>query len=138
MVGWMVEGSYIAKFPSVATYNEWSDLCRQPLLWLGYPDPAESIFLSMKKDPDLETLGRLLHAWHDCFRTKPKMIREAISIANQELLYAFMEIAGERDKINNRRLGRWISRKAGRIVDGLKFERDSSTRSAEAWMVISV
>jgi len=135
---WIVAGSPIAKVPSVATYNEWSDLCRQPLLWLGYPDPAESIFLSMKKDPDRETLGRLLHAWHDCFRTKPKMIREAISIANQELLYAFMEIAGERDKINNRRLGRWISRKAGRIVDGLKFERDSSTRSAEAWMVISV
>lgn len=135
---WIVAGSPITKVPPVATYNEWSDLCRQPLLWLGYPDPAESIFSSMNQDPDRETLGRLLHAWDDCFRTKPKMIREAISMANQELLYVFMDIAGERDKLNNRRLGRWISRKAGRIVDGLKFERDSSTRSAEAWKVIHV
>jgi hypothetical protein len=66
------------------------------------------------------------------------MLREAISMASQELFNVFIDIAGEHGKLNNKRLGRWISRNAGRIVDGLKFERDSGTRSAEAWRVETV
>ena len=49
-----------------------------------------------------------------------------------------MDIAGERDYLNKRRLGKCISRHADRPVDGLKFVKDSSTRSAEAWRVLSV
>lgn len=136
--GWIVAGRPITDVTPISSYTAWSDLCRQPLLWLGYPDPAESIFASMKQDPDRETLGRLLHAWYACFNTRPKMIREAICRAGNELIEVFMDIAGDYDKLNNKRLGKWISRHANRIVDGLKFEKDSSTRSAEAWRVVSV
>lgn len=135
---WIVAGRPLAGVRPVANFNEWSNFCRQPLLWLGYPDPAESMFLSMEQDPDREILGRLLYSWHDCFNTRPKMIREATSMAGKELSEVFMDIAGDRGNLNNRRLGKWIARHAGRIVDGLKFEKDSSTRSAEAWRVKSV
>jgi len=48
------------------------------------------------------------------------------------------EVAEERGEINRRRLGRWIARHQGRIVDGLRFERDSGTSSAERWRAKTV
>ena len=45
------------------------------------------------------------------------------------------DIAEERGEINRRKLGWWISRHAGRIVDGRRFVRSSGNRSAEAWQV---
>lgn len=48
------------------------------------------------------------------------------------------DIADERGDINRRKLGWWIRRHSGRIVDGLRFVRASGNRSAEAWQVESV
>jgi hypothetical protein len=48
------------------------------------------------------------------------------------------EIAEDKGQINRRRLGRWISRHQGRIVDGLRFVRASGTTSAERWQAKSV
>jgi len=77
-------------------------------------------------------------AWNDCYGNRPVMIREAATLNITELREAIMDIAGDRGEINRKRLGKWISRHAGRIVDGLKFEKDSGKRSAEAWYVKTV
>ena len=55
-----------------------------------------------------------------------------------ELHEVLREIADERGEINRRRLGKWIARKKGVIVDGLRFERASGTTSAERWEAKSV
>jgi hypothetical protein len=47
-------------------------------------------------------------------------------------------ILGVSKTANRRKLGWWIKRHAGRIVDGLRFVRASGNRSAEAWQVESV
>lgn len=54
---------------------------------------------------------------------------------HQELGEALRDIADERGEINRRKLGWWIRRHAGRIVDGRRFIRASGNRSAEAWQV---
>jgi len=135
---WIVAGRPITEIKSLATYTDWAALCRQPLLWLGRPDPAISVFESMAQDPDRETLGQLLQAWQEVFGDRPVMIREAAVSSNVELREAIMDIASEKGEINRKRLGKWISRHASRIVDGRRFEKDSASRSAEAWMVKSV
>jgi hypothetical protein len=50
----------------------------------------------------------------------------------QEVL---QDIAGERGEINRRKLGWWIQRHAGRIVDGRRFVRAQGNSSAERWRV---
>lgn len=138
---WIVAERPMSECRTLASYGEWSDLCRQPLLWLGIPDAAASVFVSMNDDPDRELLGRLLHSWKEVFGSTPKMIREAISMAgynNEELKEALHDIAGERDNINRRLLGHWIKRHANRIVDGLRFVPAGGTRSAAVWRVESV
>ena len=71
------------------------------------------------------------------------MVRDAIRVSaygdeHAELREVLRDIADERGEINWRRLGWWIRRHAGRIVEGRRFVRASGNRSAEAWQVESV
>jgi hypothetical protein len=141
---WISAGKPRTECKSLAGFGDWSDLCRQPLLWLGCCDPAISIFEAITEDPDREQLGRLLTVWQATFGNTPAMIREAVSNStyagdeNNELRDILHHIADERGDINRHRLGRWIKRHEGQIVDGLKFVRCSGNTSAERWQVQSV
>ena len=141
---WVVTGRPQTVFKSMAGYGDWSDLCRQSLLWLGLADATESVFEAMADDLDRETLGRLLTAWQSVFGKTAAMVRDAVKQAaafhdeHSELREVLHDIADERGEINRRRLGWWIRRHSGRIVDGRRFVRASGNRSAEAWQVESV
>lgn len=143
---WFAAGSPIQACQPMNSYNEWSQWVRQPLLWLGLPDPAQRSFEQQAQDPDRELLGRMLHAWRGAFCNAPTMIRAAVNVASNsmqgataaELREVMEEVAWDRGEINRRRLGKWISRQQGRIVDGMKFVRAGGHTSAERWCVQSV
>ena len=141
---WIMAGRPLAECKSLAGFSDWSALCRQPLLWLGLADATASVFKAMAEDPDRETLSRLLVAWQSVFGQTAAMVRDAVKRASEfgvehvELREVLHDIADERGEINRRKLGWWIKRHAGRIVDGLRFVRASGNRSAEAWQVESV
>ena len=69
------------------------------------------------------------------------MVRDAVKQStifhdeHPDLGEVLRDIADERGEINRRKLGWWIKRHAGRIVDGRRFVRASGNRSAEAWKV---
>ncbi len=138
---WIVANRPKATCKSLAGYGDWSDLCRQPLLWLDCADPTASVFEAMTEDPDRETLGRLLTAWQLVFGKTPAMVRDAVKQSTifrgerGDLHEVLHDIADQRGEINRRKLGWWIKRHAGRIVDGRRFVRASGNRSAEAWQV---
>lgn len=142
--GWIIAGKPRTECKSLSGFGEWSDLCRQTLLWLDYQDPALSIFNAIKDDPDREQLGRLLTAWLAVFGNMPTMVREAVNKStysgseNNELKEILHDIADERGEINRHRLGRWIKRHAGQIVNGLRFVICSGNTSAVKWEVKTV
>lgn len=144
VLGWIVAGKPISECKSLASYGAWSGLCRQSLLWLGYPDPVSSVFETISQDPDRELLGRLLTAWQKAFGKIPTMIRDALNtspayaIQRADLFEVIHDIADERGTINRRKLGWWIKRHAGQIVDGLRFVKCDGNSSAEKWRVESV
>ena len=115
---WIVAGRPKTACRSLAGYGDWSDLCRQPLLWLSCADPTVSVFEAMSEDPDRETLGRLLTAWQSVFGKMPAMVRDAVKQASVfhdehiELREVLRDIADERGEINRRKLGWWIRRHA--------------------------
>jgi putative DNA primase/helicase len=67
---------------TIASYADWSDYCRQPLLWLGLPDPAACIFEAMNDDPDRELLGEILQVWHEKFGKAPALVKLVNKLAN--------------------------------------------------------
>ena len=138
---WIVAGRPKTECKSLASYGDWSDLCRQPLMWLGCADPTASVFQAMAEDPDRETLARLLNAWFAGFGKTPAMVRDAVKQAHAlydehaELREVLRDIADERGEINRRKLGWWIRRHAGRIVDGMRIVRATGNGSAERWRI---
>ena len=139
---WIVSGEASLPCKSLASYGQWSDWVRQPLLWLGLPDPVDLVFERLSQDPDREVLGRLLHLWKQEFGSSPTMVREAIKRSEDfekiDLKEILLEVAEQRGEVSGRKLGRWLSRHQGRIVDGLRFERASGTTSAERWQAKTV
>lgn len=141
---WICAGKPKALCKPLASYGEWSDLCRQPLLWLGCADPINSIFEAIAEDPDREVLEQLLTVWRTIFGKSGTMVRDAIRKADRGmgdptgLRDVLLDIAGERGEINSRKLGWWIRRHSGRIVNGLRFARLNQNSSAEKWRVESV
>jgi hypothetical protein len=142
---WIAAGRPHMECKPLAGFGTWSDLCRQPLLWLECKDPVDSILKAIAEDPDRDTLGRLLKAWHVCFGNKATMVREVLSTIQSaypgtyaDLNEVVRDIAEERGEINRLMFGRWIKRHAGRIVDNLKFVPAGGSRSASAWCVQSV
>jgi hypothetical protein len=148
--GWVMAGKPEITVKPVASYEQWGSIVRQPLLWLGMPDPAQRLFEQIANDPDRELLARMLLAWHDNFADSPTTIREAVQhsitrpygvIGNPkqvELNEVLREISEERGEINRRRLGKWISRKQGYVVNGQRFEKQAGKSSVEKWLVKSV
>ena len=124
------------------SYGQWSTLVRSALVWLGLEDPATALFELMNDDPDTEQLGRILNAWHERFGEKPATLREAYSyspvLGERSELWDLLRETGEyRGQFNSRRAGRWIARKEGRIVNGMRFERDANkSGGSERWRVV--
>ncbi len=141
---WIVAGQPLTECKPLASFTDWTSHCRQPLMWLGQPDPASAVFDGMADDPERQLLGRVLGGWREHFGTTALMVRDVISrttagkFGAEDFAEVLMDIAGERDRINARKLGRWLTRHAGRVVDGLRLVKAPKTRNAENWCVESV
>ena len=146
ILGWIQAGRPITEVKSLASYDSWSQLTRQPLLWLGMEDPVTRLFTQLEHDPEREYLGQLLNTWYENFGSVPKMVREVVQHANGywenshdaargDLKEALLEQFEEKGDINRKRLGWWISRKEGQVVGGLRFDRISGSFSSVKWAV---
>lgn len=141
---WIGAGRPHSPGKPLANFGDWSDLCCQPLLWLDQPDPMKSVFDGMAFDPDQLMLGQFLAAWHEQFGEDAKMVRVAIERTRtghagaEEFADVLLDITGDRDNINARKLGKWINRHAGQVVTGFRIVKAPKTRNAENWRVESV
>lgn len=126
----------------LGSYGDWTRMVRAPLVWLGLPDPATAVFDRMAADPDRETLGTFLDAWHRRFGDRPtsvrRLVEDAVFDQTTDLAEVVRDIAEERGTINRKRLGRWIARHQGRVVDGRRFERGPKGNGAESWRVVGL
>jgi hypothetical protein len=112
---------------TVNGYCEWSDWCRQPLLWLGYRDPASNMFDALKFDPAKDELERVMEAWNEVFGISPASSKDAVrkSESVECLRDALLDVAeGRPSEIDPRKLGYYLKRNLGRPLNGRQFELD--------------
>ena len=137
---WIMAGSPTTTCPSLASFVAWSDWCRQPLLWLDQPDPAECVFKGLREDPEQLLLGRVLCGWHEKHGSASLMARDLVESAmhlsdKDDFREALVEAAGGHDCINTRKLGKWLARHEGKVVGPHRLRRAPKTRNVESWMV---
>ncbi len=139
---WRRAGSPRADVDSIATFGgHWSDYCRYPLIWLGYPDPATALLEQIRHDPDGDALGGLMTEWRAAFGSAPTTVRKAVEAAlhhNSNLLDAMREFpVEERGEINRSKLGWLLKKNANRIVGGFEFQQ-AEADGRTAWRVAAV
>jgi putative DNA primase/helicase len=126
--------------PPLASFEDWSRLIRSPLVWLGRADPVKTIEISRSDDPIINSLRTVIAAWDTTVGTNNPLTAgelkdEALKPSSDpHLAQAFCSIAaprGRSNEIDAQRLGRWLSRYRGRIVDGLKIFGNNDTHSKQ-------
>ena len=137
---WKAAGCPRGNVLPIASYgDDWADHCRHPLIWLGYPDPAQPLFDQVEDDSDSEALGNLLQVWHEIFGNVAVTVREVVSksttVAGDRLLEALEEIPILDGKsINPSKFGWYLSKNAKRIVGGLRVV-EGRAKSRRTWQV---
>jgi hypothetical protein len=142
ILAWRKAGMVRAQADNIVTFGgDWSDYCRYPLMWLGYPDPASSLLDQIRENTESDALNTLMTEWYATFQSRPTTIRKAIQTAifnHPNLLDAIREFpVEERGEINPAKLGWLFKRYENRVVAGFEIQRCSASGRV-AWRVVPV
>ena len=124
----------------IGSYADWSRTVRAPLVWLGEADPVASMERARMEDPDLMSIRELFGHWRERLApnegyTSNRIIQVACErspggteFLQPEFRDLLLRVAGDGGAVSSRRLGKWLSRISGRIVDGclLVMKTDNS------------
>lgn len=143
----------VAGFPGearpLASFEQWSRYVRSALIWLGCADPVETMERARADDPVTAPLRGLLPIWHSTLGERALLVSEVKSAADQRnphgdrahpaLHDALVEAAGDRaNAVDSVRLGKFLSRWEGRIMDGMKLIKAGADghRGQALWRVV--
>lgn len=140
---YLLHGKRDETITPIGSYEEWSELCREPLIWLGEPDPASSLINQVKDNSDNEVLGVFLQEWRKVYGDEVVQVRELLSVplnhsnAKTPLLEIIEELpVTERGTVNPHMMGHYLKRHRGVRVNGLRIE-DGKSSERKAWRVLT-
>jgi putative DNA primase/helicase len=128
--------------PTLGSFEHWSKTVRSALLWLGEPDPCDTMADIAADDPEKERLGNMLHYWAIAIGPGRVTVKQAIDIAtndtsedHRKFYEALRTVAvGQRgDSISPDRLGKYLARHQKRIVAGRRLVKDGSQSGSSIW-----
>jgi hypothetical protein len=127
-----------ADVPPIGTFEDWDMLCRQPLLWLGEPDPATSLIDQLTDDDEQDLLGEFLAVWYLKLGPSPVTVRTIMAKADDCL--DLKDILSELNLIevnprSNGKLGWYLKKNLGRRSNGLRIERGPVTER-RTWKLV--
>jgi putative DNA primase/helicase len=107
-------------------FEQWSDLIRAALVWLGCEDPCESRRALLDEDPVNAGIATVVAAWEACLGTGPFTTAEVMSGVYQserQALKQALEAVLPQVDINARALGYWLRKHKDRVTDGCAFRQ---------------
>jgi RepB DNA-primase from phage plasmid len=147
----IVRAYLVAGAPEVTgpfgSYAAWSTMVRSPLMWLGEPDPVVSMEESREEDAELTAIREFFALWPTYMLMATPLAPHVYTVArmveiacdqkpgdfnSSDLKLFFLKVAPTRGEISPGRLGLWLKRISGRIVDGLRLVKgkDPHTKNA--------
>lgn len=134
------------QLPALASFEDWSRLVRSAIVWLGRTDPVETMEAARADDPTTANLRAVVAGWYNAVvnqtKTAGAIINEASkwdgdSRSHPEFFHALFDVAeGKGGEINPKRLGHWLKRYKGRVVDGKKIVEDYDSKAKQkTWRI---
>jgi hypothetical protein len=114
-------------------------MVRDALIWLGEPDPCSTMERARQEDPHRRALADVLHQWRDAIGDDEVSVKRvndyasecddclagaaaALTLKRPDFREALLVVAGSNSNISSRRLGQWLARNKGKVVDDLRIE----------------
>ena len=122
----------VSKLSAFGSFEQWSDLIRGALVWLGEPDPCLTRSHIAADDPVKAELGEFLSAVHAAKANEWFTASELLAInesefeANADSLMEVIEATVPR--ANKKRLGQYLKSHERQIVGGLRLEVDTDAK----------
>jgi hypothetical protein len=146
------------------SFEEWSQRVREALIWLDCADPCATVVNLRDDDPERSALNAVLTGWEENLGlSKPYTSRDLINFVHGgatgvimprvdgkirinlnrvdvrgAFRVALLDIAGYRDNIDHRRLGIWLSKHEGQILDGVRLEPKGMRHGSKTWALMIV
>jgi hypothetical protein len=128
--------------PPFGSFEDWSRRIREPLVWLGQADPCQSVTTVRDNDPERTALTGVLVQWKGAIGVNnQRTMRQVVNTAlvNSDFHSALVAVAGNQSGIliNSERLGRWLHKVEGKIVNHLRLIRDGRKDGYWLWKLQS-
>jgi hypothetical protein len=127
------------------SFEAWSDLVRQAVVWAGLPDPGETrLELRTQADREAIVLNQLMTGWLEIDPAgRGLTVVQAMKFLNdfpgdyEMLRSALWELCPPKDgkNLNQRSIGQKLHHLRHRVIGGRCFDRRDSDRGA-VWMII--
>lgn len=149
---YIVTGKPRQNIPILGGFEDWSNLIRCALIWLGEADPTAGRERLETTDPVREKLRGLLLAWFATFKTVPSMSKEAVFKANEKVwdekrgdevraypaLYDVLSeyFTDRRGELSSRSVGNFIKEFSQRVEHGVRFQSGGTGSGArQKWQI---
>lgn len=122
---------------SLGSYEDWSYTVREPLVWLGEPDPVATMEHAREGDPEQAAVRELFAQWEEVLGlqtgfTAATVGQQACAMAPRgpledggfmypEFRDLLLRQAGEGQRVSTRRLGKWLGKIRGRVFMGRRL-----------------
>jgi hypothetical protein len=153
----IVKAYFVAGCPSqgitpLGSFEQWSDLIRQALVWAGEKDPNEGRKdIQATSNPEFERLAMLLHAWKECYASSTAITLNQVI---EDIRHKAQHIGPETTKntwndlqdalgacdpkydgksLRNEILRYFLRKWQGSIIDGMRLISDGTQQRATKW-----
>ena len=132
----------------IGTFEAFSRVARAPIVWAGLHDPcAGRERIRNESDSDLDTLRALLIAWRDHYEVTPVLLRDLAEEISGDVFGDHAKAL--RDSVNEAiseyrrgtvagKLGYYLRKYKGRVVDGMRLETGDKEGGGVPWKVTVV
>jgi hypothetical protein len=124
-------------------FENWSESIREPLIWLGLPDPCHTREFILADDPELDDSQAALLSLRDAFADREFTVKEVVDRCRVEgaLRSSILSLAAGRhakDEVDPKRLGWWCRRLRDRVISGLRLHFCRKASGVASWQIIEV
>lgn len=135
-----------SRLAPLASFEDWSDMVRSALVWLGEDDPVATMEKARENDPIRVNFAAFVHAWakeigtgRNCEMTAAELIK-AIGEGQQglfrcpQLRETIHDIIPEK-RLNSRALGKWLARHENKVSDRIKLMKYPDEVHGHRWFL---
>lgn len=133
--------------PPLPSFEDWSRIVRDPLIWLGCGDAVATQEKLRAADPKRAELVAVFEAWRSDIgigsnhRCRTAELIDAADIRpnrRDALIKVSAQRFGHEQKIDPKALGKWLANNEGNIAAGIKLTVDRTDASRPRWYLESL